>query len=117
MTALPPPRHSVSDSDSDYGNRSRKKRRSGHGPRTNGYTSQETDVRVNSRGSRVPNYREDAEDMSMFYEDDQSYYAQENTYTQYEEDHEIEAVLAHMRDEGRENDPEDIWHENIVSTF
>ena len=50
----------------------------------------------------------------MFYEEDPGYYAPEKEYTQYEEDHEIEAVLSHMREEGRENDPEDIWHENIV---
>lgn len=113
-TALPPQRPSASDSDSDYGGRARKKRRSGV-PRTNGYGSHEPDVRLTSRGSKVPNYREDAEDMSMFYEDDQGYYIPETDYGPFEEDHEIEVVLAHMRDEGREDDPEDIWHDNIVS--
>ncbi|KIJ49638.1 hypothetical protein M422DRAFT_161169 [Sphaerobolus stellatus SS14] len=49
----------------------------------------------------------------MFYEDEPGYYAPEKDYNQYEEDHEIEAVLSHMRDEGRESDSEDIWHENI----
>lgn len=107
------PRPAASDSDSDYGNRSRKKRRS-TAPRTNGYTSQDIDVRITSRGSKVPNYREDPEDMSMFYEDDQGYYPPDKDYGQYDEEHEIEAVLAHMRDEGRENDSEDLWHENIV---
>jgi len=108
---LPPhARPSASDSDSDYGGRARKKRR--QGPRPNG-SSHEPDVRLTSRGSKVPNYREDAEDMSMFYEEDPGYYNPENDYGSYEEDHEIEAVLAHMRDEGRENDPEDIWHDNI----
>ena len=114
IPALPPQRPSASDSDSDYGGRARKKRRSG--PRPNGHGgSHEPDVRLNSRGSKVPNYREDAEDMSMFYEDDQAFYHPEADYGQYEEDHEIEAVLTHMRDEGRENDPEDVWHDNIVS--
>jgi len=32
----------------------------------------------------------------------------------YEQD-EIEAVLGHCRDEGREDDPEDLWFENVVS--
>lgn len=54
--------------------------------------------------------------MSMFYEDDAGYNPEQD-YGSYEEDHEIEAVLAHMRDEGRENDPEDIWHDNIVGVF
>ena len=32
----------------------------------------------------------------------------------YQEEDEIEAVLGHSREEGREDDPEDLWFENLV---
>jgi len=31
----------------------------------------------------------------------------------YQEEDEIEAVLGHTHDEGREDDPEDLWFENV----
>jgi hypothetical protein len=47
--------------------------------------------------------------------DDEPYYAVDTQGTPYE-DHEIEAVLAHMREKEGEKDPEarDLRHENIV---
>ncbi len=32
----------------------------------------------------------------------------------YEGGHEIEGVFYHIRDEGYKDEPEDLWHENIV---
>jgi len=71
---------------------------------------------VSSRGGRVPNYVDDVQDFEKFEtgnDTENGYYADPNV--QYEEEHEIEAVLGHSRDEGHENDPEDRWFENIVS--
>ncbi|KAF9010521.1 P-loop containing nucleoside triphosphate hydrolase protein [Cyathus striatus] len=42
---------------------------------------------------------------------DPAYYADPNA--QYQEEDEIEAVLGHTRDEGHEDDPEDLWFENV----
>lgn len=35
----------------------------------------------------------------------------------YQEEDEIEAVLGHSREEGREDDSEDLWFENLVRLF
>lgn len=96
-----------SDSDSEYGSRSHKRKKK---PRQS-----TEDIRVSSRGVKIPNYVDDVQDFEKFDEDetvDSAYYADPNV--QYQEEDEIEAVLTHSRDEGHENDPEDLWFENIV---
>ncbi|EEB97153.1 hypothetical protein MPER_03580, partial [Moniliophthora perniciosa FA553] len=63
---------------------------------------------------KVPNYYDDVQDFETFEEEvgtDNVYYP--TAPAQYQEEDEIEAVLSHSRDEGRENDPEDIWFDNI----
>ncbi|KAK0504777.1 SNF2 family N-terminal domain-containing protein [Armillaria luteobubalina] len=100
-----PARHtSPSDSGSDYGVRSKKKRKS---------RSSADELRVSSRGNKVPNYVDDVQDFEKFDEEDHdnNYYA--NNSVQYQEEDEIELVLNHCRDEGRENDLEDLWFDNI----
>jgi chromodomain-helicase-DNA-binding protein 1 len=107
LTPLPaaPSRHSPSDSDSDYGSRSKKKKRS--------HLSGD-EIRVSSRGGKVPNYFDDVADFEKFDSDEAgaSYYVDPNA--QYKEEDEIEAVLTHQRDEERLEDPEDQWFDNIV---
>ncbi|KAJ3759144.1 P-loop containing nucleoside triphosphate hydrolase protein [Lentinula raphanica] len=96
---------SVSDSDSDYGSRSKKKKRA---------RPQADELRVSSRGGKIPNYFDDVQDFEKFddeEEGDTGYYA--GPVQQYQEEDEIEAVLSHSRDEGREADPEDVWFDNI----
>ncbi|KAF8919828.1 transcription regulator [Mucidula mucida] len=101
-----PTRHTsaASDSGSDYGSRSKKKRRA---------RSTADEVRISSRGSKVPNYLDDVQDFERFDEEepDGAYYAVP-TNQPVEED-EVETVLGHSRDEGREDDPEDEWFDNI----
>lgn len=65
----------------------------------------------------MPNYVDDVEDFEQFDEEDAggSYAAnQANGYGE-EYEHEIEGVYYHIRDEGREWETEDLWHDNIVS--
>jgi hypothetical protein len=72
---------------------------------------------VSSRGTKVPNYVDDVQDFEKFEEQDEDsngYYVDPNI--QYQEEDEIETVLGHSREEGREDDPEDIWYENVVSS-
>ncbi|KAF8973120.1 transcription regulator [Flammula alnicola] len=72
------------------------------------------EVRVSSRGTKVPNYVDDVQDFEKFEEvdeDSNGYYVDPNI--QYQEEDEIEAVLGHSREEGREDDPEDVWFENV----
>ncbi|KAJ3508067.1 hypothetical protein NMY22_g16731 [Coprinellus aureogranulatus] len=72
------------------------------------------DIRVSSRGGKIPNYIDDVEGFEKFDEEEaaaQSYYV-DPAAQPFEED-EIEAVLGHCRDEGREKDPEDLWFENV----
>ncbi|EIW83178.1 transcription regulator [Coniophora puteana RWD-64-598 SS2] len=96
-------RSSTSDSDSDYGSRSKKKKK----PRVSG-----DELRVSSRGVKIPNYMDDAQDLSMLDEEevDQGYYVDPS---QFKEEDEIEAVLSHCRDEHRLDDAEDLWYDNI----
>ncbi|PPR05826.1 hypothetical protein CVT26_010106 [Gymnopilus dilepis] len=99
-------RPSDSDSDSEYGSRSHRKKKK--------HRSSVDEVRVSSRGTKVPNYVDDVQDFEKFDEpeDEQTaYYVDPNV--QYQEEDEIEAVLGHSREEGREDDPEDIWFENV----
>ena len=97
-------RQASSDSDSEYGARSKKKKR----PRLSG-----DELRTSSRGVKVPNYADDVEDFEQFDEPYPGYYIDPNA--QEKENDEIEAVLGHARDEGHEDDPEDLWYENLVS--
>ncbi|KAL0576281.1 ATP-dependent DNA helicase Hrp3 [Marasmius crinis-equi] len=93
---------SPSDSDSDYGSRSKKKKK--HRP-------QYDEVRVSSRGGKIPNYFEDPDQLDEEMGGEVYYPAMQ--VQQYQEEDEIEAVLSHSRDEGREDDSEDIWFDNI----
>jgi chromodomain-helicase-DNA-binding protein 1 len=108
IVLIAPARHaSSSDSDSEYGSRSHKKKKKSRPP--------PDEVRISSRGTKVPNYADDVQDFEKFeeqVEDQNGYYVDPNV--QYQEEDEIEAVLGHGRDEGREDDPEDLWFENIV---
>jgi chromodomain-helicase-DNA-binding protein 1 len=97
-------RQASSDSDSEYGARSKKKKRR----RLSG-----DELRTSSRGVKVPNYADDVEDFEQFDEPYPGYYIDPNA--QEKENDEIEAVLGHARDEGHEDDPEDLWYENLVS--
>ena len=98
-------RHSPSDSDSDYGARSKKKKR----PRVSG-----DEIRVSSRGTKVPNYVDDVQDFEQYEEDEiiPGGYVDPNA-VQKEED-EIEGVLGHSRDEEAEPGLDDNWYTNIV---
>lgn len=110
FTAVPTRKSpSDSDSDSDYGSRSKKKKKS----RLSG-----DEVRVSSRGVKVPNYVDDVADFEKFDDSDDAagaYYVDPNV--QYKEEDEIEAVLSHQRDEDKVDDPEDNWYDNIVSSL
>ena len=97
-------RPASSDSDSEYGARSKKKKK----PRLSA-----DEVRTSSRGVKVLNYADDVEDFEQFDEPHPGYYIDPNG--QEKENDEIEAVLGHARDEGHEDDHEDLWYENIVS--
>ena len=103
-----PSRHSPSDSDSDYGSRSKKKKRS--------HLSGD-EIRVSSRGGKVPNYFDDVADFEKFDSDEvgASYYVDPNA--QYKEEDEIEAVLTHQRDEDKLDDSQDLWFDNIVCSL
>ena len=115
MSCAATPRASVgSDSDSEYGGRPRKKRKARPSDADFGRGN-------SSRGSKVPNYKEEGEDFG-FDEDDVIYpdpaYAaqggvQATAAPEGGEEHEIETVIKHQRDEDRVDDPEDIWTENI----
>ena len=104
ISVLVPSRPASSDTDSEYGARSKKKKK----PRLSG-----DEVRTSSRGVRVLNYADDVEDFEQFDEPHPGYYIDPNA--QEKENDEIEAVLGHARDEGHEDDPDDLWYENIVS--
>jgi len=96
-----------SDSDSDYGSRSKKKKRARAGD----------EIRVSTRGVRIPNYVDDVEDFETFEEDTHPGYYYTEGLAQYPQEDEIEQVLTHTRDEGKEGDPEDKFYENIVRFF
>ena len=97
-------RHSPSDSDSDYGARSKKKKK----PRI-----PSDEIRVSSRGTKVPNYIDDVQDFEQFDDEEVDAGVYGEPQVMKEED-EIENVLGHCRDEGHENDLEDDWYTNIV---
>ncbi|KDR75210.1 hypothetical protein GALMADRAFT_249186 [Galerina marginata CBS 339.88] len=104
--ATPVRQASSSDSDSDYGARAHKKKKK--------QRLSADEVRVSSRGTKVPNYVDDVQDFEKFEEQDEDsngYYVDPNIT--YQEEDEIEAVLGHSREEGREDDPEDVWFENV----
>lgn len=97
-------RHSPSDSDSDYGARSKKKKK----PRISS-----DEIRVSSRGTKVPNYVDDVQDFEQFDEDE----TDAGTYGEpvvFKEEDEIEMVLGHTRDDAHLSDPEDNWYTNLV---
>lgn len=106
---MPAPRPQESDSDSEYGARSKKKKK---------LRISDDSIRVSSRGGKIPNYIDDVDELAQFEDDGgEGYYAPDANGHQYEEEHEIEGVFYHARDDGRENDPEDSWHDNIVSNI
>ncbi|KAF8325229.1 SNF2 family N-terminal domain-containing protein [Cantharellus anzutake] len=100
------------ESSDDYGVPPRKRRR----PPPSGNSS---DVRVSSRGQRIPNYAEDGGFRSEDYEDDGTpngtaapqYDA--NGQPIYEDQDEIDGVFGHSRDEDHINDPEDLPSVNM----
>lgn len=98
---------SSSDSDSEYGSRAHKRRKK--------HRQSPEEIRVSSRGGRIPNYVDDVQDFEKFDEDEltEAGYAGDHG-VQFQEEDEIEAVLSHSRDEGHENDPQDSWFENVV---
>ncbi|TFK54148.1 transcription regulator [Heliocybe sulcata] len=95
-------RHDSSDSGSDYGSKSKKKKKA----------RPSEEVRISSRGNRIPNYIDDVQDYAQYDEEEPDTYNGEPS-GQYQEEDEIEAVLGHSREEGREDDPEDMWYDNI----
>lgn len=97
-------RHTPSDSDSDYGARSKKKKK----PRI-----PSDEIRVSSRGTKVPNYVDDVADFEQFDDDEVDAGVYGEPQIMKEED-EIEMVLGHSRDEGHLSDAEDNWYTNIV---
>lgn len=97
-------RHSPSDSDSDYGSRSKKKKKA---------RVSSDEVRVSSRGVKIPNYVDDVQDFEQF-DDDEAQVANYAVAAPLKEEDEIEAVLGHCRDEQHEDDPDDNWYTNIV---
>ncbi|KAG6920300.1 hypothetical protein DXG01_005069 [Tephrocybe rancida] len=95
-----------SDSDSEYGQRAHKKKRKAR--------ASTDEIRVSSRGGKVPNYVDDVQDFEKYEDEDDDangYYAEQASA--YKEEDEIEAVLGHGRDEAHEEDPEDNWFTNI----
>ena len=93
-----------SDSGSDYGSRSKKKKKARVGD----------EIRVSTRGIKIPNYVDDVEDFEAFEAETHPGYYYAETVTQYPQEDEIEQVLSHTRDEGKEDDPEDKFFDNIV---
>lgn len=69
---------------------------------------------MSTRGVRIPNYVDDVEDFETFEADTHPGYYYADAMTQYPQEDEIEQVLSHTRDEGKEGDPEDKFFENIV---
>ncbi|KAI0645708.1 transcription regulator [Trametes meyenii] len=100
--ATPRPPAPDSDSDSDYGARSKKKKKT---------RSANDEIRVSSRGVKIPNYVDDVHDFEDEEDEDAITYAQ--TAVPLKEEDEIENVLGHCRDEGHEEDAEDDWYSNI----
>ncbi|THH26417.1 hypothetical protein EUX98_g7773 [Antrodiella citrinella] len=94
----------ASDSDSDYGARSKKKKK----PKVSS-----DEIRVSSRGGKIPNYIDDVQDFEQFDEDDAAAAIAYADATQTKEEDEIEQVLGHCRDEDHKSDPEDNWYTNI----
>jgi chromodomain-helicase-DNA-binding protein 1 len=97
---------SESDSDSDYGAPSKKKKK----PRMS------DEIRISTRGGKVPNYYDDVDDFETFEDDTHPGYYYADPAAPVQQEDEIELVLSHGRDEGRENDPEDNFYDNVVST-
>jgi hypothetical protein len=92
------------DSDEEYGARSKKKK---HRPQPSDA------LRLSSRGGKIPSYAEPgADEFESFDSDDMqtNYYAQGQAE---KEEDEIEAVLGHSRQEGHEADEADDFHQNI----
>ncbi|KAG5648598.1 hypothetical protein DXG03_003209 [Asterophora parasitica] len=90
----------------EYGSRPHKKKKK---PR-----SSADDVRVSSRGGKIPNYLDDVQDFEKYEDEedgDNDYYVDPNV--QFQEDDEIEFVLGHSRDEDHKKDNEDKWVENM----
>ncbi|KAI0823634.1 transcription regulator [Trametes gibbosa] len=98
---VPRPPAPDSDSDSDYGARSKKKKKT---------RSANDEIRVSSRGVKIPNYIDDVQD---FEDEDADALAYAQVTAPVKEEDEIEFVLSHCRDEGHENDSEDDWYSNI----
>lgn len=68
---------------------------------------------MSSRGVKVPNYVDDVENFDQFEDDEDGGYYAADTNEQYPDEHEIEGVFFHTRDEDYADDPVDKWHENV----
>lgn len=73
------------------------------------------EIRISTRGGKIPNYYDDVDDFEKFEEETHPGYYYTDQTTQYQQEDEIEQVLTHSRDEGREEDSEDNFYDNIVS--
>lgn len=91
-----------SDSASDFGGQSRKRKRK---------ASPIEDIRFTSRGSKLPNYYENEEDITN---EDDSMASPGEVAGSTTDVHEIEIVLDHHRDEEKLDDPVDNFHTNMV---
>lgn len=69
---------------------------------------------MSTRGGKIPNYVDDVEDFETFEAETHPGYYYANTVAQYPQEDEIEQVLTHTRDEGKEDDSQDNFYENIV---
>jgi hypothetical protein len=107
VTSRPSRPPTESDSDSDYGSRSKKKKRVRAGD----------EIRVSTRGVKIPNYVDDVEDFETFEEETHPGYYYTDTVALYPQEDEIEQVLSHTRDEGKEDDSVDNFYENIVGSL
>ena len=96
-------RQTFDSDDSEYGARSKKKKR----------RPAADEVRSSARTGKMPNYNDDVKDFDQSDNPDPGYYYVD--VSQQQESDEIEAVLGHVRDEDDMDDPEDIMTENVVS--
>ncbi|THG99366.1 hypothetical protein EW026_g2965 [Hermanssonia centrifuga] len=99
-----PTRPSNSDSDSDYGARSKKKKKR---------PAPGDEIRVSSRGTKVPNYVDDVQGFEQFEEDEAEASGYVEADSSQKEEDEIEMVLGHSRDEEHKDDSEDDWSTNV----
>ena len=72
---------------------------------------------MSTRGVKIPNYVDDVEDFETFEEETHPGYYYAEAMAPYPQEDEIEQVLSHTRDEGKEGDSVDNFYENIVGSL